>query len=281
MTRAGRELRRKCRDRRRLYLAAVLPLSLALISASPAAARVAPRWHRVFADTFTRPNPAAWTRNWLGMPGQVTSPPNSYEQAAMAPGRVSFTSSDLVLTTQAQSWTAPDGAIFPDRSGTVTGFGKQGYLPPLMAVARLRLACTAAGVIMNWPSFWLVGDPYHWPQDGEIDVVEGLDGVAAWHAHYVDAAGVQGPGGVAAGDWCGWHTFRVIWHADGTLDWQYDSAWVGHVTGYTATAPEFPVIMYSMAPQGSGLDQCPPACSGPVTIGSNLSAAWLRIYQWR
>ncbi len=47
-------------------------------------------------------------------------------------------------------------------------------------------------------------------------LAEGLGGVAAYHAHFVDASGT-GPGwaGVAAGNWCGWHTFGMVWHADG------------------------------------------------------------------
>lgn len=273
----GRPVRRVATGR----WVAIVTLVLAVCCAGMEPAQAGtPRWHRVFSDKFSKLLSSGWTPNWLGSSGQVTAPPNSYELAAMAPRQVSFSKSDLELTSRAQPWTAPDGTTFPYRSAAITGYGKQSYLPPLKAVAKLWLPCSADQRLENWPSFWLVGDPYDWPQDGEIDVVEGLGGVAAWHAHYVDANGVQGPGGAVPGDWCGWHTFAVIWHADGTLDWRYDASWVGQLAGYAATAPVFPVIMYSMATPGSGLAGCPPACSGPVRTGVQLRAAWLHIYRW-
>jgi hypothetical protein len=260
-------------------LAVMMLVLVASYAGLAPAAAVTPGWHLVFSDRFRTVRSADWTANWLGSPAQVTKPPNSYEFAAMDPGQASFRKSGLVLSTRAAPWTAPDGTRFPYRSGAITGYQKQGYLPPLMAVVRLWLRCSPQGQIANWPSFWLVGDPYNWPQDGEIDVVEGLGGVAAWHAHFVDARGVEGPGAVAPGNWCGWHTFRVVWNSDGRLGWQYDKTWVGHVTGYTATAPEFPVIMYSMAPRGTGLSDCPPACSGPVAADARIRVAWVRIYR--
>ena len=58
-----------------------------------------------------------------------------------------------------------------------------------MFTAVITLPCTAAGQIENWPAFWLDGTTGTWPAHGEIDVMEGLHGHAAWHYHYLNAAG--------------------------------------------------------------------------------------------
>jgi len=230
----------------------LVPLALAFTLAGTAPVKTIVQsttssWHLVFSDGFgTGPlQTSAWTPNWLGAPTDVTEAPNSYETAAFDPALVTFDSyGHLVLTTVSDPWTAPDGTYYPNRSGTITGYQLQAYTAPLKVVARLRLPCTSTGAVNNWPSFWLVGDPYQWPKSGEIDVVEGLDGVATWHAHYVASDGtIQGPGGQVPGNWCGWHTFQVNWRGT-TISWWYDSAKVARITGYAATAPEFAVIMY-------------------------------------
>ncbi len=272
----------------RRLAALLLPVGLAITTAGAApvkaiAASTTSGWHLVFSDGFgTGPlKTGAWTPNWLGAPTDITKPPNSYETAAFDPAQVTFDSyGHLVLTTVNKPWAAPDGTDYRYRSGTITGYQLQGYTAPLKVVARLWLACTSTGAIKNWPSFWLVGDPYHWPQSGEIDVVEGLDGVAAWHAHYVASDGtIQGPGGQVSGDWCGWHTFQVKWWGT-TITWLYDSVNVASMTGYAATAPEFPVIMYSTAHTGSSLSQCPRDCAGPTAIGAKMKADYIHIYKW-
>lgn len=255
-------------------LTVTVAVALAGSCASATSAATSGSWHLVYSDHFTGLRSAKWTRNWLGSKYETTKPPNSYQLAAMAPRHARFTASGLVLTPTAYSWRG-----YPYRSGDITGYRKQAYRPPLMAAARLYLPCTSTGRIKNWPSFWLVGDPYQWPQDGEVDVVEGMDGAAYYHVHYLANGTAQGPGGRAVGHWCGWHTFRVIWHADGTVVWRYDSTWVGKVSGYAATSAEFPVLMYSMAKPGT-YSECPPACSGPRATRVHMRVRWLRIWRW-
>ncbi|HEY5989414.1 MAG TPA: hypothetical protein VIV12_23995 [Streptosporangiaceae bacterium] len=171
------------------------------------------------------------------------------------------------------------------RSGTISGYLRQAYTPGLKVVARLGISCTSLGQIQNWPSFWLVGDPFQWPQTGEIDVMEGLDGVATWNAHYDALDGTQvGNGGTVPGNWCGWLTFQVNWWGT-TIQWIWDGVQVASISTFTATAPEFPVIMYSMSPQGipaadGTLPDCPPNCGGPLAIPAHLSADYIRIYKW-
>src|SRR4029079_14085874 len=56
------------------------------------------------------------------------------------------------------------------------------------AEAQLTLP-TNNGVIAHWPSWWLDGK--NGPTDGEIDIMEGLSGHAAWHYHYDSGGGLD------------------------------------------------------------------------------------------
>lgn len=263
---------------------------LAAVFAAPATAAIQSTttgsWHLVFSDGFGTGSlrTSAWTPNWVGStPDEVTKPPNDYELAAMDPAQVTFdtTYGRLLLTPKYDPWTSSyDQKYFPDRSGTITGYRKQGYTPDLEVVGRLKMPCTSAGQIKNWPSFWLVGDPFQWPQTGELDIVEGINGMASWHAHYIAPDGsYNGPGAAVPGNWCGWHTFSVIWWGT-VVKWYYDWVKVGEIDNYNATAPEFPVIMYSMATPGFTLQDCPPKCSGPQALGVHMRADYIRIYKW-
>jgi beta-glucanase (GH16 family) len=267
--------------RTKKYVALLILAALSCVvlapCAGPARATSAPGWHLAMSATFTGKT-TGFTAGWPGGNG-ITHPPNSYETAAMDPARVSYTPSGLAITPEAKPWTGA-GKTWPYRSGDVSGYEHQGWKAPLMVQARLFVPCTPAGLIQDWPSFWMVGNPYQWPRSGEIDIMEGLSGKAYTHVHYIDSAGkYQGPGKLAGnGRWCGWHTYTLTWHGS-TIDIEYDSTYVAHYTGFNATAPEFPVVMYSMAQPGV-YSQCPPKCSGPVTTAATLRASWLKVWTW-
>lgn len=99
-------------------------VALAAVFAAPAAASVqlttTASWHLVFSDGFGTGslNTYTWTPNWVGTSlTEITKPPNWYETAAMAPGRVKVNSyGHLVLSTRDYPWTALDGTYFPYRS---------------------------------------------------------------------------------------------------------------------------------------------------------------------
>jgi len=210
-----------------------------------------------------RAHASPWTPNWLGRPGEVTHPPNpSYEREAFDPARVAFTPTGLRLSIRTDPVTVARHR-YPYRSGAVTGYGKQGYVYGYFS-ARIYVPC-AGGKIVNWPAFWLVGNPYEWPVTGEIDVFEGLDGRAWWHFHYAGAGG--GPasyGGLAAGSYCGWHTFAVSWRP-AAIRWYYDGALTGTVTSHITSAPMFPVFSYSVTnPKSRWCAEHPRSCGGPI-----------------
>ena len=56
------------------------------------------------------------------------------------------------------------------------------------------------GEVANWPGVW--ADGQNWPQDGEIDIAEGIGGQMCAHLHNAaDPAGVPGGGTGTPGIW--------------------------------------------------------------------------------
>jgi len=217
----------------------------------------------LYVTGFTDADNAKWTPNWLGAPTQITSPPNpSYELEAFDPARVAYTAEGLQISIRADPIEIK-GTTYPYRSGAITGYQKQAYVYGYFS-ARIYVPC-ASGKIVNWPAFWLVGNPYQWPATGEIDVFEGLGGAAWWNFHYQDGSGRPASyGGRAAGTYCGWHDFAVDWRAS-AIRWYYDGRLVGAVTSNITRAPMFPVFSYSLTdPTSQRCVSYPDACGGAI-----------------
>jgi hypothetical protein len=128
---------------------------------------------------------------------------------------------------------------------------------PAVVSEKITLPCDASGNIDNWPAFWL-DTTGTWPAGGEIDVVEGLHGKAAWHYHYLSAAGVssQVGGAVSGFSGCGTHTYEAIW-TSAAITFIYDGAQVGQVTSAEigvpiATGPMYMVNDYAASPTEGG-----------------------------
>ena len=86
------------------------------------------------------------------------------------------------------------------------------FSAPATISEQINVPCNVGGQIENWPAFWLVTTGA-WPAGGEIDVMEGLHGYAAWHYHYLNSSGVssQVGGAVSGFSGCGKHTYQVNW----------------------------------------------------------------------
>jgi glycosyl hydrolase family 16 len=112
-------------------------------------------------------------------------------------------------------------------------FNTQGYetwSAPSTLSEQINLPCNSASQIKNWPAFWLVTTG-SWPAGGEIDIMEGLSGSAAWHYHYVNSSGTPSAvGGPVSGfKGCGIHTYAVNW-TTAAITFYYDGKEAGRVT---------------------------------------------------
>ena len=143
---------------------------------------------------------------------------------------------------------------------------------PAIISEQITLPCDATGNIENWPAFWLVTTG-KWPAGGEIDVMEGLHGKAAWHYHYLNAAGVNSQVGAypAGFSGCGTHTYQVIWNT-WALTFIWDGIQVGQVTSAQigvpiATGPMYLINDYAASPTYGG-----PTTGGVSMQVSNLNS---------
>jgi beta-glucanase (GH16 family) len=123
---------------------------------------------------------------------------------------------------------------------------------PVFVEFKATLPATASGTVANWPALWLVGQS-PWPENGEIDLMEGGYGYTAYHVHY----GTGSAQGATVNDLSGTHTYGVLWTTTG-ITFFYDGVDVGTVNvaldspmfivmenSYSSVDPTvFPATMY-------------------------------------
>jgi beta-glucanase (GH16 family) len=201
--------------RRGIVVAVVAAVTGTVTSFAPASASTA------VSAPFTWEG-ATWCPNFFGYEGCDVAEQAGSSSAAFYPSQVTYAgnSDDILLKM--------------NRAATETGaFNTQNYQTwsaPATLSERINLPCNRSGQIENWPAFWLVTTG-SWPAGGEIDVVEGLDGAAAWHYHYLSASGVDSAVGAAVPGFsgCGTHTYAVSWTTS-AITFYYDGKDVGSVT---------------------------------------------------
>jgi beta-glucanase (GH16 family) len=216
-------------------------------------------WKLTFDDEFngTSLDTSKWSANWFGAPGAITKPANSAETAAYDPAQVSVSGGALNLDAVTSPVTV-NGVNYNYRTGMVQSDGNfeqtYGYFE-----ARVYLP-GSGGQIANWPAFWL--DGHNWPTDGELDVMEGLGGQAAYHFHSPSG----GPGSAASGNYTGWHTFGADWES-GKVDYYYDDQLVGTITAGITNAPMYVILNNAMGTWG-----------GPQMVPSDMKVDWVHVY---
>lgn len=204
----------------------------------------------LFRDDFTAPqlDLSHWTPNWLGgSPTTITPPINGHEVNCYDPEQVSVDGEHLILAARAGSFIDYHGSRYGYASGCVTTHGKVSFTPPVHVQARIWVP--GALTIDNWPQFWCDGE--HWPQNGEIDIVEGLSGHAAYHFHSSQhPEGVGGPGALKDRPGSGhgsWHHFGVLW-TPSRLDFEYDHVHVGTIDQDVTSDPMYLILSYGLSP---------------------------------
>ncbi|TQK50821.1 beta-glucanase (GH16 family) [Streptomyces sp. SLBN-118] len=221
-------------------------------------------WRQVFGDEFngTSLDGSKWNPNWLGCPTCTTKPVNSAELAAYAPSQVSVSGGSLHLKAEKAQTTATDGKTYAYRSGLVESDGKAQFTYGAFE-ARIYTPAASPGVIANWPAFWTDGQ--NWPEDGEMDVMEGLGGGKACY-HFHSPSG--GPGGCAPGDFTGWHTYGAEWKP-GVVTYYYDGKQVGQITTGITSSP-----MYLILNNGVSTEH-----GGPLVTPADMMTDYVRVWQ--
>ena len=213
-------------------------------------------WNLVFDSEFNGSSldTSQWSTGWFG--SGITQPVNSYEQECYDPAQVSVANGELDLTAIAKAETC-DGVTRPYASGIVTTDGLFSFIYGYMEA---RVWLPGSSEIADWPAFWANGQSF--PTDGEIDVLEGRDGLAC--AHFHNSAGA--PGTCVSGTFTGgWHTFAADWEP-GSITFYYDGTEIYQDTSGITSAPMY--LILNLALDGS------PSNTVPATMRVDYVQVW-------
>jgi hypothetical protein len=200
-------------------------------------------------------NTSLWSPNWFGNGSQSNG-------TSMLSSNVSVGANGLAL----QLNSAQSGALVStDPSDGQPGHTGFAIAPtankPVFVEFKATLPAATNGSIANWPALWLDGQT--WPEDGEIDVMEGLSGSAAFHIHYGSGSGTAQGGSV--NQLSGTHTYAVLWTTTG-FTFLYDGAVVGTLSE-ALTSPMY-LIMENSYSGGSG----------PTEVPATMNVRYLRVW---
>ena len=250
---------------KRIVLGLALVLSAAAVLLSPSALATSagpePSWNPhadfrlIFSVSFTGKSlGSSWNPGWFGT--GITSPVNGNEEDNYSSAHVRVSDGTLDLTLSHTASTT--GGVTRNWTGALVDTNGQFS----MTYGRVEVRAYIPGngkLVWDWPSILLNGQ--QWPEDGEIDLAEGLAGRLADHMHSGDSDGL---GATIPGSASGWHTFGLYWSSQ-TVQFFYDGHRAGQITQGVPDAPEYIIIDNSL---GDG---------GPAHP-STLKVAWVRAW---
>jgi beta-glucanase (GH16 family) len=223
-------------------------------------------WALKFDDEFngTSLNTAKWSTGWYG--SGITRPVNNLEDDCYDPARVSQGGGALSLSLVQKSEACGDTE--PYAGSLVSTTGKFSFTYGLVQ-ARVWLPGKPGnpGQVANWPGVWTDGQ--NWPEDGENDIAEGLNGKVCAHFIYGQAnpqgIGAGGGTGCPSGNYTnGWHTFAADWEP-GRITYYYDGVDIGTVTSGVTSAPMFVILDY--------------ATQSPAQVPAAMKVDYVRVWQ--
>jgi beta-glucanase (GH16 family) len=184
----------------------------------------------VFRDDFrgNRLDAKKWNPSWFGHGASPSNPVNSKENDCYSPQEVMLRRGYLILAA------VPHNCLGHGyMAGLVNTNGKFSFVTGVLK-ARVWLP-PGQGATVDWPAIWTDGQ--HWPNDGEIDVLEGLAGHDCWHVHTVKPTV-----GACASIKGGWHTVEMD-RTKTSLTFFYDGKKVGTAsTSAFADRPHYLVL---------------------------------------
>jgi hypothetical protein len=294
--------------RRRSVLTTIALLAGSLTGAAVATLTAAPA---ALADSVP-PAPAGWTTvfgdNFAGAAGSAPSSANWFYDIGTGYG-----TGEKEQTTNSTNNVYLDGnghlvlkAI--NNGGTWTSGRIESTRDDFQAPAGGMLEMTAsiqqpnpANGLGYWPAFWALGSPMRagggWPQSGEIDMMEDVNGLNEASQTLHDSANSPGHGlipcpGAGSGCQTGYHTYSVIidrtntsaeqlqYVMDGVVESTITEASVGTAAWQSAIDHGF-FIIWDLAMGGN----YPDGVSGTTTptsattSGASMSAAYVAVYE--
>lgn len=182
----------------------------------------------LFKDSFNGRtlDTTKWHVGWFGDGVHPTPPVNGSADNCYAPAQVNVGGGQLTLTATkvtclGHAWT----------SGLIN---TNGHFSFTTGTLKAKVCLPGSGPIADWPAVW--SDGQHWPNDGEIDLVEGLHGAGQWHVH--STAGAPGGGHLTAG--C--HRLKYVRTATSVTFW-FDGVKQGSASASSfARSPHYVVL---------------------------------------
>lgn len=198
-------------------------------------------WTLIFDDEFSGStlNTSTWAPYWFHNGSQQNQTTMESSNVSVSGGTL-----NLLLTS------AGTGGLVSTNPGGGASTGFQFTY----GFAEARMFLPGSGTeVANWPAWWTDGQS-PWPTNGEMDVMEGRGGSAAYHFH--DPSG--GPGAKVPGNFTGWHTFGGDWKP-GSVTYYYDGQNVGSITSGITSAPMYLILENSSAVGSPGAPSVQPA----------------------
>ena len=203
-------------------------------------------WNLAFDDEFNGSSldTTKWSTSWFNG--------GTMNNTATSPANVAVSGGNLILTLSSASV----GALVSTNPGGGASTGFQftyGYTEARILFSGSGSSCT------DWPAFWTDGQS--WPQNGEIDIAEGLGTLTS---NYHSSSSASNSNNVP-GSWCGtWHTYGVD-REPGTNTIYWDGQVIRSYATNDGGSPEY--LIFNI---GSG--------EGSYVAGDTLQVDYVRVW---
>jgi beta-glucanase (GH16 family) len=246
---------------------------IAATSHTPQPAGIAGQWKLILNSQFNTPSldTSLWRPGWFGT--GVTRAISHLEPACYSPANVTFPG-DGTMHLNVTATRLKCGGITQPFAGAVVTTNphdgrRSGGFTYRYGVLEAKVFIPGSGsLISNWPSVVTFGQV--WPQDGEDDVLEVLNGTACFHYHSPGYAPSGHLGGCDPTFTAGWHTVASDWQP-GVVTYYFDGVEIGQITKGVTSAPMYIVLVNTV----HQIDRLDPR--GAVV--DSMQVAYVRVWQ--